>query len=263
MSGIVRRCAPPRGTLLAALLHAAPYCDCFSLSLPLAGASAAADVQPASASASSALSAVYRMSADSPPSPPSPSPCDGLADGPALTAYMRAFYTSRATSPARAALPLLGLPALPPVEDAWTHAFAPGSRFGPFHITSRAALASSDDYVCGSEAALAWGPWRGVSGLSWHALLLRRGDAGAEDVLTFALGSLLWRAGAHGDGAMAAAAAAATAAMTGGGATGEDVPNLRLPAARGWNGVLPLSRVYARLLLAAAVDRHIRAAGLL
>ena len=144
--------------------------------------------------------------------------------------------------------------------------------------------------VSGSEAALGWGPLRAggdVAGLSYHAVLLRRNSPellgggsrrGKQPLpareLVFLFGSLLWRtpaaaagggggAGSGGSGPVAVPPWVLHAAPDAAGASTDDdpPPPPRLPLA--WRALLLPHRVYSRLLLAAAVDRHLRLSGLL
>lgn len=147
--------------------------------------------------------------------------------------------------------------------------------------------ASASFYV-GSEATLGWGPVSGVAGASYHALLVRHGmsqqkkaryaQSASSSELVFLFGSALWRTNASGESAWAGAtgqpwlfsADAARAAFSS--VTGLDASNgLEDPFALRPRGNLPLAwsamsiphRVYSRVLLASAVDRHLRLSGLL
>ena len=228
---------PPAGTLLAALKGSSAYADCFEVALPLtSGLSSSLSPAPAVAAALGAVSLashandlqpmLFNQSLDTANDTNEQRLCDsnvrGLPDSylhseslvgrDALTAYLRSFYTSPAFAPERLAMPYVGLPPAPTVDDLLESEFDVGYRVGPFAVTHRGSIphagtdALPDDawedlvrrpyenscrqphksrrsnnraleqgsFLQGSEAALGWGPFSGAAGVSYHALAIRQ-----------------------------------------------------------------------------------------
>lgn len=310
---MLRRVVPPAGSLPARLLAAhsrggGVYADCFELALPLAptpqlaGAAAAAPPLLAAAAAAAVASTHVGAPLAVPPTPP---PSDDahawLADNEALSAYLRAFYSSAAFAPERALMGAMpASAAVPSVSELLRAEFHVGESVGLFRVSYRGPLlpppppgggpdsaAPLASRAAGSEAALTW-RLGGIAGYSYHALTVRdppppplpviddsdgsdsaqpkggfgglfparrrRGGAppSGERQLVVHFGSALWRA-APGDAPHALHPA-------GDGGPGSRVsPSLPL----GVTPVGPLHRAYSRVLLGAAVDRHLRLSGLL